>query len=198
MFWIRTAREQDRLLELVQQGETWAGAPDRLLFGEAPAVSDWTPAQHLAHATAVNRAVLLQIRRYLLGDQDLSATPDHVAETGRPDLGGYLVLLLGRLPRGRARSPRRFRPPERVNRGDLQDDLAAVRSALEALDPAALDASSRCARHPRLGMMRAPEWIRFAGIHTRHHHRIIRDVLDRQDADPHAQDADSREGAPSA
>jgi hypothetical protein len=70
------------------------------------------------------------------------------------------------------------RPPERVQRELLLEWLADGRRALAALDPATVVAGELKIPHQLLGPLDAPQWARFAAVHTRHHLVIVREVLE--------------------
>jgi hypothetical protein len=70
------------------------------------------------------------------------------------------------------------RPPERVERALLAQWLADGRAALAELDPRALPANEPKIPHQLLGPLDAPQWARFAVVHTRHHLAIVREILD--------------------
>lgn len=155
-----------------EQAQQWISRDDAVLFDAVPLVSDWSPAQHLHHVAAVNRRILDQ----LMQAEDAASCD----AAGRPNIAGYVVLLMGRLPRGRGRSPAPFRPPDAVDRDALAYDVDANREQLDRLADHldGLRRSDRRFPHSLLGDFDASEWIRFARIHTGHHHRIVRDILD--------------------
>lgn len=158
-------------MQQTEQAQQWLDRDAASLFDAAPIVSDWSPAQHLHHVAAVNQRIL---------DQLMQVEGDAAGDTtGRPNIAGYVVLLMGRLPRGRGRSPAPFRPPEAVDRDALARGIDANHEHLERLADhlKVLRQSSRRFPHPVLGDLDASEWVRFARVHTGHHHRIIRDVL---------------------
>lgn len=154
-----------------------AGWPADRLLGAVPSVSAWSPGAHLHHLSAINAQVLGSLVRAIEGDEVLTTG-------GSPTWIGRLLLAIGRLPRGRARAPKRFHPPDDLTPEGVAEGLAEARRSLEALGSrldrlAALD--GRMA-HPLLGHFDAVEWLRFARIHTAHHLRIARDAEARRAA----------------
>jgi len=137
----------------------------------APAVSGWSAEQHLAHVALANELVLRNLASLAAGKGVLLV---HGAESNPQALA---VLAGGTLPRGQARAPRIVRPPERIDRTLLAQWLADARTALARLDPRALPAGEPKIPHQVLGPLDAPQWARFAVVHTRHHLAIAREVL---------------------
>lgn len=177
MFWIRPAREQRLWYQLVDEAWTWVDAGAAFLHEPVAPVSRWSPAQHLYHVAVAHRPVLRWLQR------QVGAAPGDASDAdpaGRPNVAGYLVLALGRLPRGRSRSPDAFRPPEGVAPDDLAHRVEANRTMLANLADATevLRRSPARLAHPALGPLNARQWLRFGRIHTAHHHRIIRDMAD--------------------
>ncbi|HEX6883229.1 MAG TPA: DinB family protein [Planctomycetota bacterium] len=137
----------------------------------APQVSGWSAEQHLAHVALANELVLRNLASLAAGKGVLLV---HGAESNPAALA---VLAAGTLPRGQAQAPRIVRPPERIDRTLLAQWLADARAALARLDPRALPAGEPKIPHQALGPLDAPQWARFAVVHTRHHLTIAREVL---------------------
>ena len=127
--------------------------------------SAWTPAEHLDHTLKVTKSI---VRRLL----DLEAP-----SSGGITPAGRLILLLGRIPRGRGKSPERLRGTK-VSQAQLLESLQALEADVQRLGDAHL-AKKRGAvvPHPRFGGLTPAQAIRFAVVHNRHHVLIIRDVL---------------------
>lgn len=138
----------------------------------APSVSAWSSEQHLAHIALANELVLRNLKSLAAGSGLL------VTRGGEPDPRALAVLADGRLPRGQAQAPRMVRPPERVERELLTQWLTDGRNALAELDPRTLLANEFKIPHQLLGPLDAPQWARFAVVHTRHHLEILREVQD--------------------
>lgn len=139
----------------------------------APAISAWAPLQHLAHLTLANE---LCVRNA----QSLAKREGLLVQRGKScDPQALDVLREGKLPRGRAQSPRIVVPPVDVEldfvRGWHRDNLEAI-AALEASSHA-LVASECTIPHQMLGPLDLPAWLRFAAVHTRHHLAIASEAL---------------------
>jgi hypothetical protein len=173
VFWISLRREHRRWTQQTEQAQQWVAVEPSRLSETAPHVSGWSPAQHLHHVADINHQILEQ----LTGD-DMTDSADG-ADKGL-NLAGYVLITLGRLPRGRAQAPTAFRPPDTVDLDALANRIGGNRQRLGTLADrlGALRQAVRRFPHPVLGHLDASEWLRFARIHTGHHHRIIRDIVD--------------------
>jgi len=144
------------------------------LHTAVPRVSAWSPAEHLHHAALVNTAIFERMRQWLAGDL--------AGQDGSPTLGGHLVLWLGRLPRGRGRSPAAFQPEGTSDLETLEAAFRQSKDTMEAVlpDRGALRQCTGGLPHPALGVLTAPQWLRFARIHAEHHLTIVRDIDEQQ------------------
>jgi len=151
-----------RTLEASGRPELERVQPDR---------SGWSPVQHLAHVTLANERVLANLAALLAGTGLL------VMRGGEPHPMARGLLAAGKLPRGEAQAPRMVRPPERVDRAMLAQWLAEGEAAVRALDPARLVPGELKIPHQLLGPLDAPEWLRFARVHSEHHLAIVDELL---------------------
>ena len=134
-------------------------------------VSGWSSEQHLAHVALANELVLRNLKSLATGQGHL------LVREAESNPRALAVLAAGKLPRGQAQSPRMVRPPERVDRALLELLLADGRAALREIDPETLPVGEPKIPHQLLGPLDAPQWARFAAVHTRHHLAIVREVL---------------------
>lgn len=165
----RLARAYRRVDGQIARMRTLAAGPEDELLAARPEVSGWSSAQHLEHLAITGLLVLKGIDRL--------RSADGVIDGRGPNLNGWLVLTLGRIPRGRARA----RPEWSPERGDVEraraglETLAGRVVALEAELPA-LATARGTVPHPLLGGFTAARWVRFLGIHQAHHLAIVDDV----------------------
>ena len=159
-------------LDLLQgeMDELFALDPARLAR-VVPEVSGWSSEQHLAHVALANELVLRNLKSLAAGQGHL------LVREAESNPRALAVLAEGRLPRGQAQSPRMVRPPERVDRELLALLLADGRAALREIDPETLPVEEPKIPHQLLGPLDAPQWARFAVVHTRHHLAIVREIL---------------------
>ena len=85
-----------------------------------------------------------------------------------------MSLTLGFIPRGRAQSPSVVRPPENIKTEDIISQLQKARNNVKVLNR--LDKKVHFA-HPVFGMIDKATSIRFIEVHTKHHLKIINDIL---------------------
>jgi hypothetical protein len=137
----------------------------------APAVSGWSALHHIAHLALANELVLRNVHSLQLGAGML------VQRGGEPVPGALALLAAGAIPRGQAQSPRIVRPPQHVDRALLRGWLDDARAGFDALAPATIAATEFKVPHQILGPLDAPQWLRFAAVHTQHHLGIAREVL---------------------
>ncbi|RMH51932.1 MAG: hypothetical protein D6685_17025, partial [Bacteroidetes bacterium] len=90
------SRDARRLHAFYDAADRLAAADDALLFATVPAVSGWSPAQHLLHLGIANGMMLKAIEVLCTAE-----TPPNPDASG-PNEAGQLVLRLGRMARGQA------------------------------------------------------------------------------------------------
>lgn len=146
--------------------------PEERLYAVVPAVSTWSPAQHVQHA-------IIALRRIFAAVSELRAgSGDAVKPKGSPTLSGRALLLSGWIPRGRAQAPEFAVPDAIPSRAGMRErhDAACERFGELAANATTLRGVPGVIEHPILGGMSAVQWWRFARIHTEHHLAIIDDV----------------------
>jgi len=95
--------------------------------------------------------------------------------TPRQRLGCFLVLGLGWIVPGRE-APADVRPAERPDAAAVERQLREGIARFVALERELLPARSRdlFVKHPYLGDLTLPEWLRFHVLHCAHHARQVR------------------------
>lgn len=78
------------------------------------------------------------------------------------------------IPRGRAKSPKIVLPPSIILKEDLLEQLQSARKNIENTKP--LPKTSHF-KHHVFGMLSKKQTLRFLEIHTKHHLKIIDDIL---------------------
>jgi len=132
-----------------------------------PEVSGWSIAQQLDHLL---RSIVLG-SAYLLEEKDRPARGINLL--------GRILLLVGRIPRGRARSPERLVGKPRTV-AELREELAEARRCIAAFGDRRDLAAERTPRvpHPYFGGLTPTQAVAFIGIHTDHHLRIAEEIRD--------------------
>lgn len=161
-------RDHRALARLQTRLERWLAVDDAALFDARPAVSLWSPAQHVYHASLANELSLQNV----LSLVNRTGLLRRESQGGKP--GVEDILRKGRLPRG-AQSPRFVTPPPRLERTALLDASRGSRAALEAvgLVLGSVAGAPWIIPHQALGALDATGWLRFARVHSAHHLRIL-------------------------
>ena len=84
------------------------------------------------------------------------------------------ILTTGIIPRGKAKAPKLVVPPETFNVSDLEILISRVELQIKDLENRA---ENQFYRHHMFGDLNKKQTIKFIGIHTRHHLKIIRDII---------------------
>ena len=127
--------------------------------------SAWCPSEHLDHIVKVSAAIVNRLLQL-----DAPAAPGI-------SLPGRVILAIGRIPRGKGKSPERVRGA-RVSSEELHASVAKLEEKLDLLSDVHLaDKRGPIVPHPRFGGLLPGQALRFAAIHNDHHLRIIRDIL---------------------
>ena len=86
----------------------------------------------------------------------------------------FLVLLLNKIPRGKAKAPSFTQPANEVAMSVVLQQIADARKSAELLLTAD---KSQYFTHPIFGDLQLPTAIKFLYVHTYHHEKIIKDIL---------------------
>lgn len=165
--------ELRRLGVSLEPVRAWGSSPEACRARRS-GVSAWSVAQHLEHLYRTDRMTVDWLQRIAAGE-DQDPTSDGA---GGPTVIGWVVLFLGRIPRGRGRALDGTEPGD-PSCQEVAGGFDEVGHALRALedDIDVLEASGSRRKHPVFGALSVAQWLRFARIHHDHHHRIIRDIL---------------------
>jgi DinB superfamily len=162
-------RQQSAIVGALLRGD------DRQLTARAEAVSGWSVAQQLEHLLRVERSVLAMLHRIL--DPAEQSAVQGINALGRA------VLLTGFMPRGVAKAPAAALPNEEAMAAAsaAAAQLTEVDRRIDALglrlaELARPRRSGLRLAHPRFGSLDGPQWLRFLGIHSHHHLKIVRDI----------------------
>ena len=85
-----------------------------------------------------------------------------------------LLFTIGYFPRGRVKAPKYVRPPEIISIEDLNLQIQLVYQNIEKLKSA--DGHMHF-KHFIFGVLHKKRTVRFLQLHTKHHLKIIRDIL---------------------
>ena len=85
-----------------------------------------------------------------------------------------IIFALGFFPRGKARSPKRVLPPEVILISDLKSQLEEAKSNLKNIQELEEDCFFT---HPIFKKLNKKQTLKFMGLHTNHHLKIIKDII---------------------
>lgn len=128
-----------------------------------PEVSSATIGWHLDHSLKVINNVSKALKK-----------SDPEKYKGSFSFWKNLVLLSGRIPRGKARSPKSVLPPDLIEREDLQAQLKEAEKNISKYHELPGEAHFK---HPFFKNLKRDETRRFLEIHTEHHLKIVREII---------------------
>ena len=85
-----------------------------------------------------------------------------------------VVLLMKKIPRGKAKSPKVVLPHENISNESLVRHLLLTKDSIMNLESLSKD---KYFTHPYFGDLKLNQTIRFLEIHTQHHLEIIEDII---------------------
>jgi hypothetical protein len=135
------------------------------LFVANPAISGWSPGEHLDHIAKAAASVLRQMSKN--------------EPIGVPSISwiGRLVLTIGWIPRGKGRSPEKVRGAV-VAPAEIESAFRELGALLDALPREEDFARGRpLVKHPVFRGLTAAQALRFVVVHNDHHLRIIDDIV---------------------
>jgi hypothetical protein len=86
----------------------------------------------------------------------------------------FLVLLVNSFPRGKAKAPSFTMPSEELSPASILQSIQASRKCIEALAKAG---KNQYFTHPIFGDLNAADTFKFLAVHTNHHLKIIKDIV---------------------
>ncbi|WP_350286438.1 DUF1569 domain-containing protein [uncultured Croceitalea sp.] len=102
------------------------------------------------------------------------AQSDPKAYRSNINFARLFVFTWGDFPRGVAKAPKQVLPPTVIHTNDLYQQLQEVRENLKKLEQ--LEAKAHY-KHPYFNVIDKGQTKRFIKIHTRHHLKIVQDIL---------------------
>lgn len=86
----------------------------------------------------------------------------------------FYFLLLKNFPRGKAKAPSFTHPQNAITESSIKEVIQEARKSMDELSSAG---SNQYFTHPIFGDLQLKKAIKFLGVHTNHHEKIIRDIL---------------------
>jgi hypothetical protein len=118
---------------------------------------------HIAHSLKVLHNIIKVLQ---------SSNPDDYR--WRFNRSRSFVYFINSIPRGKGKSPKSVIPSEEISKDELHKDVATVRQLLNELQH--LDAKSNFT-HPYFGQLNLKQTKKFLALHTKHHLKIIDDIV---------------------
>lgn len=84
-----------------------------------------------------------------------------------------IIMATGYIPRGKARAPKQTVSDHVITLEDLKKSYEEASKSVKQLPKLA---KSKAFKHPLFGWLNLEETIKFMGIHTHHHLKIVRDI----------------------
>jgi hypothetical protein len=128
-----------------------------------PKVSKAPVGWHLAHN--------LKVIHTILGALDASNPAEYRRKFSWKK---ELVYLTGRIPRGKARAPKRVIPEDNFSEAKLREQITETREKIPGILKLPKNAFFE---HPYFGHIKRDETPKFLVIHTGHHLKIMREIL---------------------
>lgn len=165
-------RELRRFRTSLKPVRAWGSSPEACRASSSE-VSAWSVRQHLEHLYRTDRMTVDWLEGIAAGEEE-----DPKGDGAGPTVIGWIVLLLGRIPRGKGRALDGTRPADMTCQ-EVAGGFEELGEALRALDGETeiLESSRSHRRHPVFGSLSVAQWLRFTRIHHDHHHAIIHDIL---------------------
>lgn len=136
-------------------------------------VSGWGVGQHVHHLGIENDLIADALEKVLVDPSiGVGLVPTHPA--------AIPILERGRIPRGGGQAPEILHPPPVPMRADTRALIESAKRRWGALTDRReeLQRSSATHPHPILGPFTPVHWVRFIAMHTAHHLKIVREILE--------------------
>lgn len=118
---------------------------------------------HLQHCLLVINKVLAAVE---------ASDPEHFKN--KFNFNRSLIFMLNSIPRGKGKAPKQVRPDGDISRKSIESNIAKARAHLKNLNT--LDKNAYF-NHPFFGDLNVKNTKRFLKLHTKHHLKIIKDIL---------------------
>lgn len=90
------------------------------------------------------------------------------------DIRRMIVMVLGKIPRGKVKAPKAVQPTTSYTAQTLQQHVAHTRENLRRMEGLSPD---HYFKHPFLGDFKLKPALKFLTVHTNHHLQIINDII---------------------
>lgn len=90
------------------------------------------------------------------------------------NLNKTLIFTLGKIPRGKGKAPKAVQPKEEITKDTLLESVEKANISIAELNNVQ---KNQYFLHPYFGHLNVKPTIKFLKIHTKHHLKIINDIL---------------------
>jgi len=156
-----------RIVQATARYEAFLATLSEADFQRNPADGVWSYAEVYSHIFEANLISLLALEKCVKGTAEEDKSSLHPAV--------WLILFLGKFPPGKIKAPARIAAMvKKITPAEAQELMHGFSLRLQELVPQVSQASpSQKAKHPRLGLLHARQWLRFVEIHTKHHEKQL-------------------------
>ncbi len=151
--------------------------PMKKIRSEVQELANYLPLHHTINPAVSAASVGWHIEHSLLVIKQITATvaqSDPTLFKRKFNFTRSWVFLLNYIPRGKAKAPKVVLPGEGLDSNKLEESIAHTYQALNYLKDCQ---SNQYFMHPFFGALNQEQTIRFLAIHTKHHLKIIQDIL---------------------
>ncbi|WP_460220662.1 DUF1569 domain-containing protein [Psychroserpens sp. MEBiC05023] len=128
-----------------------------------PKVSKSNVAWHIDHSLKVINNVTIALQ-----NSDPNSYKNNFSVLGK------VFFTLGFFPRGKAKAPKHVRPPETILKENLISQSTVAKTNINSIT--SLDKNAYF-KHPLFGNINAKRVYKFLTLHTKHHLKIIEDIV---------------------
>lgn len=158
-----SARTHANLRALIAQYQSFLARIPASDFQRTPPQGGWSYSEVYSHIFDANLLSLLALEKCVKGLAEENTHRSHWAVT--------LILFFGKFPPGKIKAPARIADlVKKISQEEALHLMSKVTQRLDDLVPAVAGATNtQKAKHPRLGLLHAKQWLRFIEVHTQHH-----------------------------
>jgi uncharacterized damage-inducible protein DinB len=156
-----------QIVQVTAKYEAFLATLSDIDFQQNPAVGVWSYAEVYSHIFEANLISLLALEKCVKGTAEEDTSSLHPAV--------WLILFLGKFPPGKIKAPARIAAMvKKIKPAEAQQLMRNFNQRLQELVPQISAASlTQKAKHPRLGLLNAKQWLRFIEIHSKHHEKQL-------------------------
>lgn len=161
------------LMKSVEKYETLLSGVSEEMFIQNPPDGGWSYSETFSHIFQSNLASLIAVEKCLLGTGIFSDKSTNWKVS--------LILVIGRLPPGKYKAPQQIASMVKMlSREDAANLIVKFKNRVMELK-GKVDKSDKHQKikHPRLGLLNAKQWFRFIEIHTIHHTKQLKRILNK-------------------